>query len=211
MAESIKTERVGAEDSTEQRIFEAARDVFIQKGMEGAKMQEIADRAGLNKALLHYYYRSKEKLFEMVARSIINRAIPIIRKTIESDEPLHQKIAGFIDFYINLINHNPFVPLFIISEMNKHPDSFFEKIMPIGVPKPQIFLKQVEEAIERGEIKPIKPEHLLINVVSMCVFPFLGKPMLRIVLAMDPAELKQFYEERTEVVKQFVFAALRPD
>ena len=82
-------------DSTEQKIFDAAHEVFTQKGMDGAKMQEIADRAGINKALLHYYYRSKEKLYEMVAKAVIGRAVPVIQNLIESDEPLEQKITRF--------------------------------------------------------------------------------------------------------------------
>ena len=79
-------------DSTEQKIFEAAHEVFTQKGMDGAKMQEIADRAGINKALLHYYYRTKEKLYEAVVRVIISKALPAIWQVIESELPLEEKI-----------------------------------------------------------------------------------------------------------------------
>ncbi|MBK6929731.1 MAG: TetR/AcrR family transcriptional regulator [Saprospirales bacterium] len=108
---SIPADSPGGPDSTEQRIFDAAHDVFVQKGLDGAKMQEIADRAGINKALLHYYYRSKEKLYETVARAVINRAFPVIRKMLESDDPLELKISRFIDFYIDLVSGNPFLPL----------------------------------------------------------------------------------------------------
>lgn len=211
MDESTRTVSGLAGDSTEQRIFDAAHEVFMQKGMDGAKMQEIADRAGLNKALLHYYYRTKEKLFEMVARSVINQAVPVVQKTIESDVPLLEKIANFIDFYVDLIRRNPFVPLFIVSELNKHPEQFFEKVMPKELPKPHIFIKQVEDAIARGEIRPIAPQHLVVNVVSMCVFPFLARPMMRMIMGMSQAEMNQFFDERKAVVKSFVFAALRPD
>lgn len=211
MDESIRTVSGLAGDSTEQRIFDAAHEVFMQKGMDGAKMQEIADRAGLNKALLHYYYRTKEKLFEMVARSVINQAVPVIQKTIESDVPLLEKISNFIDFYIDLIRRNPFVPLFIVSELNKHPEHFFEKVMPKELPKPQIFIKQVEDAVAQGEIRPIEAQHLVVNVVSMCVFPFLARPMMRMIMGMNAAELNQFFDERKTVVKSFVFAALRPE
>jgi TetR/AcrR family transcriptional regulator len=211
MDESTRTVSGLAGDSTEQRIFDAAHEVFMQKGMDGAKMQEIADRAGLNKALLHYYYRTKEKLFEMVARSVINQAVPVVQKTIESDVPLLEKIANFIDFYVDLIRKNPFVPLFIVSELNKHPEQFFEKVMPKELPKPHVFIKQVEDAIERGEIRQIAPQHLIVNVVSMCVFPVLARPMMRMVVGMSPAEMNQFFDERKAEVKRFVFAALRPD
>ncbi len=183
----------------------------MQKGMDGAKMQEIADRAGINKALLHYYYRSKEKLYEMVARAIIGRAVPIIREFLETDYPLEEKIKRFISFYVELIARNPFIPIFVISEMNKHPDRFIDTILPKELPKPDIFLRQVEAEIAAGRIRPVKPQHLLVNMVSLCIFPFVAKPMVRIVLGMNAQEIKSFLDERKEEVLQFVMASLRPN
>jgi len=200
----------GNTDSTEQRIFDAAHELFVLKGMDGAKMQEIADKAGINKALLHYYYRSKEKLYEMVAKAVINRAVPVIRDLVESDYPLEEKIGRFIDFYIELISRNPFIPLFIINELNKHPDRFFETILPKDLPKPQIFFRQVEEEIAKGKLRPVTPQHVLVNIVAMCVFPFVAKPMIRIVLGLDQQEIKAFLAERKEEVKSFVFQAIKP-
>ena len=196
-------------DSTEQRIFDAAHELFVQKGLDGAKMQEIADRAGINKALLHYYYRSKEKLYEMVAKAVINRAVPTVMKMIESDEALEQKIIRFIDFYIELISRNPFVPLFVITELNKHPDRFFETILPKELPKPRIFFAQLEAEIANGNFRPVKPQHVLVNIVSMCIFPFVAKPMIRIVLGLSQEEVNQFLSERKEEVKRFVFQAIK--
>lgn len=197
-------------DSTEQKIFEAAHEVFTQKGMDGAKMQEIADRAGINKALLHYYYRTKEKLYEAVARAIIGRAIPAIRQIIESELPLEEKIRQFIEAYISVISRNPFIPLFILSEINKHPERFIDTMLPNDLPKPEVFFRQVEVEIAAGRIRPIKPQHLIVNVISMCVFPFVGKPMMRILLGMSAEEMRIFLEERKEEVTRFVLAALRP-
>lgn len=197
-------------DSTEQKIFEAAHEVFTQKGMDGAKMQEIADRAGINKALLHYYYRSKEKLYETVAKAVLGKAVPVIRQLFEGNKPLEEKIRYFIDFYIGVIARNPFIPLFIISEINKHPDRFFETIFPQELPRPEIFFQQVKDEIAAGRIRTVNPKHLIVNIISMCVFPFVGKPMLRLVLGMSPAETRIFMEERKEEVTSFVLAALRP-
>jgi Transcriptional regulator len=198
------------QDSTEQRIFDAAHEMFTQKGLDGAKMQDIADRAGINKALLHYYYRSKEKLYEAVVKVVVNRAVPAIRQVVESELPLHDKLERFIDTYIGVIKANPFVPLFIISEINKHPDRFFDQILPKDLPQPHIFFRQVEEAAANGQIAPVKPKHLLANVVSLCIFPFIGKPIMRILMGMSAPEMNQFLEERKAEVKIFVFNALRP-
>jgi TetR/AcrR family transcriptional regulator len=197
-------------ESTEQRIFDAAHDVFLKKGLDGAKMQEIADHAGINKALLHYYYRTKEKLYESVVKAVIGRAIPVVQQMIEADLPLREKIERFVDFYVDMIGRNPFVPLFLITEMNKHPERFFEHVFPKELPKPAFFLRQVEAEIAAGTIRPFKPAHLLINIISMCIFPFLARPLIRVALGLDPAELKKFLEERKSEVKRFVFAALEP-
>lgn len=198
------------EESAEQRIFDAAHELFVQKGLDGAKMQEIADRAGINKALLHYYYRSKEKLYEMVAKAVIGRAVPTVLKMIESNEPLDQKIPKFIDFYIDLISKNPFIPLFVITELNKHPERFFETILPKDLPKPDVFFAQIEEEVKKGNLRPVKPQHVLMNIVSMCVFPFVAKPMIRIVMGLSLEEMNQLLAERKEEVTRFVLHALKP-
>ncbi len=197
-------------DSTEQKIFDAAHELFTQKGMDGAKMQEIADRAGINKALLHYYFRSKEKLYETVARAVFGKAVPVIRQLMEGSQPLEEKIRYFIDFYVDLISRNTFIPLFIISEINKHPDRFFEQVFPAEMPRPEVFFQQVKEEIEAGRIRPINPKHLIVHIMSMCVFPFLAKPMLRMVLGMSADETRVFMEERKTEVTLFVLAAIRP-
>ncbi|MBL7807814.1 MAG: TetR/AcrR family transcriptional regulator [Saprospiraceae bacterium] len=198
------------QDSTEQKIFDAAHEIFTQKGMDGAKMQEIADKAGINKALLHYYYRSKEKLYEAVVKAVMAKALPTVRQVIESELPLEEKITRFIDFYIGLISKNTFIPLFIISEINKHPDHFFENVMPRQLPQPEIFFRQVQEEVAAGKIRPIDPRHLIINIISLCIFPFLGKPLMRMLLGLSPEEMKKLLDQRKQEVTSFVLAGLKP-
>lgn len=197
-------------DSTEQKIFEAAHVEFTQRGFDGAKMQDIADRAGINKALLHYYYRSKDKLYQMVARAVMSKNIPTLRKVLESDLPLVEKLPLFIDKYIGVISKNHYLPLFLISEMNKHPDRFFDEVLPKDFPKPTVLIRQVKEEVEKGNIRPIDPRHLVVNVMSLCIFPFIGKPMIRMVLSMDSKEWDLFIADRKKEVTAFVMNALKP-
>ena len=198
------------EMGTEQRIFEAARQAFIEKGLEGAKMQEIADRAGINKALLHYYFRTKEKLFEAVTKQVIGRVFPVLRNMLESDLPLEEKLDNLIDLYVDTVSRNTFVPLFVITEMNKRPDNFLANIVPGPLPKPQKLMQQLELATAEGRIRPIEPAHLISNVLAMCVFPFLAKPMLCAVMGMDDQHWQHYVNERKAEVKRFVHGALRP-
>ncbi|MEZ4919413.1 MAG: TetR/AcrR family transcriptional regulator [Saprospiraceae bacterium] len=197
-------------ESTEQRIFEAARALFVEKGMAGTRMQEIADKAGINKALLHYYYRSKDKLYTAVVKAVINVAIPKIIGIFESDLPLKEKIEHFLDVYIGLISKNTFLPLFILTELNKHPQEFIDSVMPKDLPKPDQFFKQVEDEISAGNIRPINPRHLIVNLISMSIFPFVAKPMEQLILQLSEEEMQQFLSQRKQEVREFVFASLRP-
>src|SRR5574339_606892 len=115
-------------DTSEEKILAAARKVFMEKGMAGARMQDIADEDGINKALLHYYFRSKDKLFETIFAETSSRFIPRMTEILNADTPLFEKINTFCEAYISQIQQNPYMPLFLMNEANKHPDSFLQKM-----------------------------------------------------------------------------------
>jgi len=195
-------------DSTEEKILEAAKNVFIAKGMDGARMQEIADEAGINKALLHYYFRSKERLFEAIFGEIIKYAFPKITSIINSDEPIVNKIGQIVDAYIALLIKHPFIPAFILKEINRDPSGLFKLIAKYGIKTNYVWDKLVE-AMDRGEIVRMDPRHLVVNIVSMCVFPFAARPVLNyLIFREDKEALELFYTERAAVIKQFVINAI---
>lgn len=195
-------------DSTEDKILEAATNVFVTKGMEGARMQEIANEAGINKALLHYYFRSKERLFEAIFAEILKFAFPKITRIVQSNEGIVSKIELVIDAYMEILIKHPFIPGFLLKELNRDPSGLFKLVMKFGL-NPQTVFAQIQEAMDRGEIIQMKPAHLAANVVSMCVFPFAARPILSFVIFKeDPVALEAFYAERAEVIKQFVINAV---
>jgi len=195
-------------DTTEEKILEAAKNVFVAKGMEGARMQEIADEAGINKALLHYYFRSKERLFESIFAGIIKMAFPKIMGIIQSDSVIVTKIELVIDAYIDLLIKHPFIPGFVMKELNRDPSGLFKLVVKFGL-NPQIVFDQIQEAMDRGEIIRMKPQHLTANIISMCIFPFAARPILSFVMFRDdPVALEAFYAERADVIKQFVIRAI---
>lgn len=195
-------------DSTEDKILEAAKNVFVAKGMEGARMQEIADEAGINKALLHYYFRSKERLFEAIFSGIIKMAFPKVMGILQSDAGIVTKIEQVIDAYIDLLIKHPFIPGFVMKELNRDPSGLFKLVIKFGL-NPQIVFDQLQESMDRGEIIRMKPQHLAANIISMCVFPFAARPILSFVMFRDDtAALEAFYAERAGVIKQFVINAI---
>ena len=119
--DKIKTE------NTETEILIAAKEIFQQKGMAGARMQEIADKAKINKALLHYYYRSKQLLFEAVFKSAFSLLAPQLNKVLNDDSDLFEKIRKFTENYVSFVIKHPYLPNFVIQELNKNPE-FVQKL-----------------------------------------------------------------------------------
>jgi len=202
------------EKSTENVIFEAAKEVFTAKGFDGARMQEIAEKAGINKALLHYYYRTKEKLFDAIFEKVFGDFIPKITGMLETDAPLVEKVEFFIEHYIDFIMRNPQIPSFIIHELNRHPQRVVDLIgNKTGIVKNNAFGKFAEIVkyeIKKGNIKPIDPEQLIVNVIGLCIFPFIAKPILMgVIFKNDKKKYKEFLESRKKEVAAFIINSIK--
>ena len=203
-------DKIKIENSAEEKILAAAKKVFTTKGMAGARMQDIADEAGINKALLHYYFRSKEKLFEVIFFEAAQKLFPRINLIFESDMPLFEKIENFTDQYITMMSENPYLPLFVLNEVSKEPEIFIKKIWgKQNVPHPQKFLTQIEKEVKNGTIKKISPLHLLINLISLSIFPFVAKPMIQFTLGLDEMQFKNVMEQRKKEVAKFIIASIK--
>lgn len=196
--------------NTENQILEAAEAVFQSKGMDGARMQEIADKAGINKALLHYYYRSKQLLFEAVFKQAFSLLAPQLDRIINDDSSIEEKIRNFTFNYISFVSNHPYLPNFIIQELNRNP-GFAERLRHTeGFPNIEKFKQQVNEEIEKGTIMPIKAEQLLINILALNVFPFIAKPLLKTFINIDDASYKQLIEYRKTEVAEFIINSIKP-
>lgn len=197
------------DQNTEERILAAARIVFIRKGMDGARMQDIADEAGINKALLHYYFRNKEQLFERIFQEAINRFVPRVRQILVSEDTVYDKIRLFCAEYIQMALENPYIPVFIIGEVNKQPAQILARVFGKNPPDMRFFAAQLETEIKAGKIIDISPVQLIMNMMSMCIFPFLGRPIFQTVLGMDDLQFRLQMEHRKTLVPEFIFQAIR--
>ncbi len=197
------------ESATEQAILEAARKVFIERGYDGARMQEIADEADINKALLHYYFRSKDKLFEAVFIEAFVKVVPSVMILLNSEDSLFSKIEKFVSLYLDTLNENPFIPGFILHELSHNQARIGSLIRGTGL-NPQFFMTQVTREIEAGNIKNCDPRQLIVNLLSMCIFPFVAKPILKAVLFQNREEdYQKFIQDRKAEVTRFIIAAIR--
>src|SRR5690554_5127977 len=194
---------------TEEQILSAAETVFQKKGMDGARMQEIADEAGINKALLHYYYRSKQLLFEAVFSSAFLFLAPQINKILNDDSSIEDKVRNFTNNYISFISKHPYLPNFIIQELNRNP-KFFEKIQQnAAFPSFDKFKNQVASEVEAGILKPIDGEQLFINIISLNIFPFVARPLIKGFLKIDDKGFKQLMEQRKVEVSEFIINSIK--
>ncbi len=198
------------DQNTEEKIINAAEKVFIDKGMAGARMQHIADEAGINKSLLHYYYRSKEKLFSLVFKVAFKTFAPDLLSVFNGEDDFFTKLRKFVDNYLSVLEKNPHIPGFILHEISHRPDNLAKLITKLNIDV-SFILKQIEEEIEKGNIKPIDPQQLLINVISLCVFPVVAKPMISsIVLNGDDDAYNKLLQDRKLHIADFVINSIKP-
>lgn len=195
--------------STEQKILEAAKEVFFDKGMHGARMQDIADKAGINKAMLHYYFRSKDKLFETIFIDATNHLFPMLSSILESDKTVFEKIEVLCSEYINQVAKMPYLPVFILSEASRQQEPFLKKLWKRQKPPLKAFTGMIETAIKQKKIKPVHPLQLLMNILSLCIFPFAAQPILQHAAGISKKDYEAMIEERKKIVPQLIIQSIK--
>ena len=199
----------GKDINTEGAILNAAESIFQSKGMDGARMQEIANKAGINKAMLHYYYRSKQLLFEAVFNKACSLLAPQLNKVLNDDSPIEDKIKKFTSNYISFIIKHPYLPNFIIQELNRNPEFLLKLKENKNFPNISKFNKQVEAEVKKGIIKPIKGEQLFINIMALNIFPFIATPLIKAFANIDNKEFKSLMNERKTEVSDFIINSIK--
>ncbi|MEP6990633.1 MAG: TetR family transcriptional regulator [bacterium] len=213
-----RVEPAPTDRETQQKILDAARSVFIRRGTAGARMADIAREAGVNQALLHYYFRSKERLATAVFEQMASRLFPVLVQTLGSDMSLDDKIDRIVAVYLENLSANPFLPAYLLSEMHHHPERVPLLLAraiggtPAGVLSPHFekLSRQIGERVAAGTMRPIAPEQFAINLVSLCIFPFAARPMIHVLFGMDDAAFARFIEQRKTELPAFFRNALRP-
>ncbi|NIV12645.1 MAG: TetR family transcriptional regulator [Aliifodinibius sp.] len=197
------------EIQTEQQILEAAKQIFQERGFAGARMQEIADEADINKSMLHYYFRSKDKLFQKVFQDSIRQFFPEILKVLHADLELTPKIEKLVETYYEMFRKHPHLPRFVIHEMNQHPDRFKEFVKNMGFEIPEAFVMQIRQEIESDSMLNIDPREFIINTIGLCVFPLIARPMIETVFKMNNEQYQQFLEQRKNELPKFILNAVK--
>lgn len=196
--------------NTEEKIFEVAKNNFLKRGFEGTRMQEIADEAGINKSLLHYYYRSKEKLFNIIFDDMLTQFTDKIKSLLLSTDNIFELIDYFVDYYTDFLKKNPAMPIFLINEIYQNPERMKQRISEKGLfPKPDLIFEKFRHQIEIGEIKEINPIYFVFNMLSMCVFPFIARPMIQTIFDIGDPIFDFIIEDRKTFVKETLINSIK--
>lgn len=196
--------------NTEKSILDAAKRVFIKKGLQGARMQEIADEASINKSLLHYYYRSKEKLFNAVFQAAFKFMFPKFTKEfMRVDVSLFDKIRFFFKNHIEFLKQNPHLPQFILHEISQNPQRLADLISNRAESLIAVVQQQIENEHAKGIIRYIDAKQLVINMLSLSVFQFAARPLISIVMQFSEDDFDNLLEKRKTELADFVINSLK--
>jgi len=203
MSKKLKVE---TDSSTEEKIKVAANLVFTKKGYSGTRTRDIAEEAGINLALLNYYFRSKEKLFDIVMMENIQQFLMGIKGLLNNEGlSLTEKIALVAENYINLLRVQPDMPLFILSEIKSNPEKLATNMNVKEILLKSHFYQQLNETLN-GKIHPL---HFIINIISLTVFPFVASPLIKIIGELKQVDFDKMAEERKKMIPVWIDAMLK--
>jgi AcrR family transcriptional regulator len=188
---------------TESRILEAAEKVFYLKGKDGTSMQDIADEAKLTRTSLNYYYRSKDKLFDIVFRNTMGHFLPKVADLLNSERSLIDLLPELVELVIDSMLEKPQIPVFVLQELSSNPERLPQIWADLGIQPAETLRKMKNDAL-LAEL-PVDPRQLIINVISMCIFPFAAKPLLlELMYEHDEQAYITAMEERKELIQLMI-------
>ena len=195
---------------TEQKIKEAARKIFHEKGFAATKTRDIAEEAGINLALLNYYFRSKEKLYDIIMLETIQDFFGNILLVLNDEKTsLHEKLELFVAKYIDYISKNIDIPLFILNEARKNPEGFAQQLDFEQKIKNSKFAQQFKREVKKGNVAKGNPLHILMNISSLIIFPFIASPLIKAVTKTKQAEFDQMMKERKKLIPIWIDAMFK--
>jgi len=197
--------------STEEKIKEAARKVFTQKGYAATRTRDIAEEAGLNLALLNYYFRSKEKLFDIIMTETFQVFMQSIVEIINDEQTtMNEKIEKMVSRYIDTLTIHPDIPLFIISEIKADPKKFMSKTGMSQHFQNSFLKKQMMELAMANKTPLINPLHIMLNMMSLTIFPFVANPIIQNIGGLSKEQFNEMMQERKKLIPIWISSMIAP-
>ncbi len=206
---SAKKSITKVDPSTEEKIKNAARTVFHKNGYAATRTRDIAEEAGINLALLNYYFRSKEKLFDIIMMETMQVFLSSIKDILNDENTsFEKKVESIVSNYIDLLIEQPDIPLFVLSEIRNEPEVLVSKINGKKTLMKSHFILQYQQQIKEGKIAAIHPLHFIMNLLGIIVFPFVGSPMLKSLGDINQKKFDDLMLHRKKLIPKWVNAML---
>ncbi len=201
--------KASAERSTEEKIKEAARKVFTQKGYAATRTRDIAEEADINLALLNYYFRSKEKLFNLIMLESFGTFIYGLKEVLNNrNTSLDEKLVDIVNHYIDMLTANPDLPLFIMSEIRANSDHLLSNIVTRDFILDSYFIKQYQEESAANKRESLNPLQLIMTIVGTVVFPFIASPLIKKLGDTDQEGFDKLMDERRKLAPKWIKAMI---
>lgn len=199
-----------ADPSAEQTIKEAARRLFMKNGFSATRTRDIAEEAGMNLALLNYYFRSKENLFALIMMENLQSFMLGMKEAFNDEATtLDEKVSLFVNKYVDMLTLQPDLPLFIFTALRTNPMQLTERFGAKAIFMESHFAQQYKAAIKAGKINPIPPLHFIMNLVGMTVFPFVGRPLIEAVGNLEAGAFDSMMQQRRAMIPQWIAAIMK--
>lgn len=196
--------------TTEQKIFEAATELFLEKGVDRTSVREIASRANINLALMNYYFRSKENLFDAIFSKLVKTNTIKLIEILNSDMGLEDKIRRYVEVYIDMLSENPLLVSFVMSILHRSRDRITEMKAVNSLYSTEQFTRQIIEEGKKGTIRRTDPSQLYVDMLSLIAFPFAIKMLVMDKNQFGEKEFSAFIAERKERIPEMLIASLKP-
>jgi AcrR family transcriptional regulator len=201
----------GADQETRDRILEAAHTVFLRKGTASSRTQEIAAEAGVNKALVHYYFGTKAALADAIFERALGTLMPRIFGILaDPSRSIEEKVPAIVREQIDFHSARPYFAGYLLSELHAQPQRISRLIVRNGRVPLDVIRRQLREAAKAGTIRRISAEQFVVNLMGLLIFPFAIRPALGEMLSLDATRWRAFVEERRRLLPDFFMAGLRP-
>lgn len=196
--------------NTEQKIFEAATELFIEKGVDRTSVRDIATKAGINLALMNYYFRSKENLFDAIFANLVKKNTKDLIKIMDSDLELNEKISQYVSTYIDILIENPLLVSFFMAILHRSREKITEMDVIHNLYGREKFTQQIVDEGKKGTIKKTEPSHFYVDMISMITFPFAIKPLIMDKNELNEEEFMKFIEYRKIHITQMLKDSIKP-
>lgn len=195
--------------NTEQKIFDAATELFLEKGVDRTSVREIAAKAGINLALMNYYFRSKENLFNAIFSSLVKKNSEELIRILDSNLELEEKIRQYVNVYIDMLSENPLLVSFVMAILHRSRERITEMKAVSSLYATEKFTQQVLDEGRKGNIRRTDPSQLFVDMLSLVAFPFAIKTLIQDKNSLSEKEFQAYIDERKQRIPEMLIDSMR--